>query len=230
MSRVQQEHKEKVEGLVRELEQVSLQQTTQLRDIEQLREQTKTTVELREKELIEHHEGEMQAAEEKRKIQVENCHLEAEIELKREIEKLKKKHNTEVEAMRLSLRGEEEERGAVEVQRWQEREKALQEQLKLQEQSLAQRVSGLSEELRNARDQLAVARQRATEMSDQFETAQREVCALHDQLKVGQREREELVEQLESLQTSAENERKKQREKLSELRDKLSETEGKFYI
>ena len=226
---MQLEHRQKVESLVAEVEKVSLQQAAQLKEVVQLREQAKATLERREKELVDKHEREMKAAAEEGARQAERCSLEvasAKKEMEREMEGLIDRHRTELEAMKTSLMGKEKEREAAEMQRWVERERALQEQMRLKEQSLAQRVSDLSEELRTAKDQLAVARQGMVEMEEQVEMAQSGVHGLHGELEEACREREGLREQVASLQDRV----KRAEEEGKRWREKLSEKEGKILL
>ena len=218
---MQQEHRERVASLTRELERVSSEQAGHIKDIAQLREQVKAKLEQREKELTSRHEREMRAAVEEGKKDVERCKTEAamaKIAMEREMDGLKERHRAEMETLRRSLRGEEEEKGATEARRWEEKERELREELKQQEQSLARRVSGLSEELRTARDQLAVERQRITEMSGELEAGQSESRGLRGQLEEARRERDRQREKVESLQASlqtTEEEERSWREKLA---------------
>ena len=218
---MQQEHRERVASLTRELERVSSEQAGHIKDIVQLREQVKAKLEQREKELTSRHEREMRAAVEEGRKDVERCKTEAamaKIAMEREMDGLKERHRAEMETLRHSLRGEEEEKGAAEARRWEEKERELREELKQQEQSLARRVSGLSEELRTARDQLAVERQRITEMSGELEAGQSESRGLWGQLEEARRERDRQREKVESLQASlqtTEEEERSWREKLA---------------
>ena len=224
---IQLEHKKKVEGLVVELEKVSLQQAGQLKEIAELRQQARATWERREKELTDKQEREMRVAIEEHARQAERCRSEvtsAKQEMEREMKGVIERHRTELEAIKSSLMGEEKERAAAEMQRWVERERDLQEKMKLKEQSLAQRVADLSEELRTAKDQLAVARQRITEMEEQLEVGQSEVHRLCGEREGEHQERERLREQVASLQNRvnrAEEEGRKWREKLSEKEGKI---------
>lgn len=204
-----------MENLTRELEKVNSDQTRQVKEVLELREQVRTTLEQRERELTERHRMEL----EEQTRHIEKCQSEvslAKIEMEREVTRLKERHTAELEAMKLSLMSEEKERGAAEIQKWQEKEKSLQDQLREKEESLAQRVSDFSEELRTARDELALARQRATESSEQLEVTQSELCGLHSQLDKGCNEREQLREQVRALQTRKDEEGKRWRDKLSE--------------
>lgn len=224
VSALQREHTEKVEGLVRELEQVSAQQARQLRDITQLKDQARTAWQKRERELTNKHERELRAVEDDKRAQIEKACVETRNEMEKKVECIRERHRAELEAMQILLRKEKEKKEVADIHRWEERERALTEQLQLKEKSLSERVSMLSEEARTAKDQLAVARQTVTRMSRQLEKAEGEVGELKGQLKVGHKKREGLEEQLASLQASMEA----MKEEESLLRELLSEKEGKI--
>lgn len=226
MNSVQQEHKQKMAGLVKELEQVSLKQAEQLKEIAHLRDEAKTTMEQKERELTDKHRRDMRESEQKWRNEIDEYCLEAasvKTELEKEVVKLKEKHRCELESLRLSL---EEERGVVESQKWEERERILQEQMKLKEQSLAERVSGLSDELRTTRDQLVVYRHKVNEVTEQLKNAQSDMCEeLQCQLEEAHKEKDRLVNKLTSLQASLGTAEEDGRM----LREQLSEKEGKTH-
>lgn len=204
-----------MENLTRELEKVSTNQARRMKEVEELRELAKAALEQRERELIDRHKKDM----EEQTRHIERCHSQASLakaEMEGEVARLKERHRAELEAMKSSLMCEEKERGAAEIQRWQEKERNLQDQLREKEQSLAQKMSEFSDELRTARDQLAVTRQRVTELSQQLEAGQSELCGLHTQLDKECQEREKLREQVGALQARREEEEKRWRGKLSE--------------
>lgn len=226
MKSLQQEHRQKVESLTRELEKVNGDQTRQIKEVLELREQFRTALEQREKELTERHRREL----EEQTRHVEKCQSEVSLtkmEMERKVARLQERHAAELEAIKLSLMSEEKEREAAEIQRWQEKERSLQDQLREKEESLAQRVSDFSEELRTARDELALARQRVTELSEQLEVGQRELCGLHNQLDKGRNEREQLIEKVRALHTRKEEEEKRWRDKLSEKEGENRHTKGR---
>ena len=213
-------------GLVKELEQVSLKQAEQLKEIAHLRDEAKTTMEQKERELTDKHRRDMRESEQKWRNEIDEYCLEAasvKTELEKEVVKLKEKHRCELESLRLSL---EEERGVVESQKWEERERILQEQMKLKEQSLAERVSGLSDELRTTRDQLVVYRHKVNEVTEQLKNAQSDMCEeLQCQLEEAHKEKDRLVNKLTSLQASLGTAEEDGRM----LREQLSEKEGKTH-
>ena len=216
---VQQEHKAKLATLMKELEQVSLKQAQQLKDIEHLRTEAKSGWEKREMELKESHKRDMMAAEQAMREEAERCQTEvalAKSELERAVQGLRETHRAELEAVRLSL---EEERGAEEGRRWEERERVLRDEMRAREEELTQRTSSLSGELRVARDHLMLARERETELEKKFEITQAELCGVQDQFEEGEREREGLRENLAVLRAkteTAEEEGEKLRKRLSE--------------
>ena len=219
---VQQEHKEKVGSLVRELQQVSLQQTKQLKVIEDIRTETRSSRERRERELTERHEREMSAAEVSWGEKVKSCQAELALagsETERKMREIRERHRAELEALRVSL---EEEKGASESRRWEEREGALRQEMRVREEDLAKRASGLSEELRTVRDQLMLARQRVVEVTEEMETSRGEVCSLRGQLEERQTETERLGQQLDLLQARAES----AEEDTEKLVKTLSERDG----
>ena len=216
---VQEEHKRKVADLVKEVENVVLQQSKQLETIQCLRAEAKSTLERREKELTENHDKKLRATEESWRKKVERCNAETarvKTEGVRSVEELRERHRAELEALRLSL---EEERRSAESRRWEERERALREEMKGREEDLAQRASGLSEELRRVSDQLMCARQQVVEVTGKMES---EVCNLVTQLEAAQRERNGLRETLKLLQARAESAEKEG----EELKARISEKDG----
>ena len=210
-------------SLVKELEQVSLKQAEQLKDIAHLRNEAKTAMNKKERELIDKHRNDMAEAEQKWTKQIdEYCSKAAlvKLEMEKEIVKLKEKHKCELEALRSSV--EEEAR---ESQKWEQRERTVQEQMKLKEQSLAERVSGLSDELRTVKDQLVLSRQKINQVTEQLGTAQNDTSEVQRQLEEAHKEKDELVSKLTSLQVRLDTAEKN--EKM--LREQLSENEGKTH-
>lgn len=219
---VQEENKQKVADLVKELEEVSVQQAKQLENIQHLRADAKSSREKRERELTENHKREMGEVEESWRREVERCCAETALvktEAERVVEELRKRHRTELDALRQVL---EEERGAAESRRWEERERTLRDELKAREEDLAGRASGLSQELRTVKDHLMVARQQVAEVTEKMETSRGEVCGLQSQLKAAQTERERLREQLELLQMKS----KSAEREGEELKRIISEKDG----
>ena len=222
LTSVREEHKQKITGFVKELEEVSLQQNKQVETIQHLRAEAKSSCEKRERELTEIHERKLSATEVSWRREVERCSAEA-VQAKSEAEKvvgeLRERHRAELEAVRLSL---EKERGAAEGKRLEERERTLREEIRVREEDLVQRASGLSGELRTAKDQLMLARQQVVEMTEKTERASGEVCYLQSQLEVVQTEKEKLREKLELLRTRAESAEKE----VEELKARISEKDG----
>ena len=136
---------------------------------------------------------------------------------------LKQQYHLELEAQKQNLTATQRELLETETRKWEEKIESLQGQFLEREEQLKQQISTLSNDLRTARDKLALSEQRLKEVESHYEENKVDSSGLEEKLVGALREVEELRGRVSSLHGDLDMAKEQYRQQTQEMKTLSSE-------
>lgn len=227
MESIKAQYSDKVLLLTKELENLK---SNQLKEFSELRVEFSKNSSGQIEQLKQRHHKEIEGLKKKLEGEFSSEKASLKAQHQKEVAHLKEEFEQQIKSHEVSLTKSCNEKVATEKRLSEERENTLRHQLIQKEEQLKHQVSTLSNDLRIARDKLALSEQKVSDLLSQHEEGQASSTEIGSQLKESEEELEKLKVVLRETKNELEISKEHYQQQLVELKRKAGEWNKHVYV